>query len=81
MRRTVLVPLLALMFLHIVVLFAGFFAPYGPVAQYRLLAFAPPTRLHFVDARGNHSWRPFVYRRRAEPAGLYEEDRSRPLLP
>jgi len=46
---------------HCAILFAGFFAPYSPVAQHREYAYAPPTRLHFVDARGLHI-RPFIYR-------------------
>ena len=40
---------------------AGFLAPYDPVTQNRELAFAPPTRLHFVDPAGAVHLRPFVY--------------------
>jgi peptide/nickel transport system permease protein len=42
-------------------LFAGFLAPHDPTTQNRDLAFAPPTRLHFVDSTGKVHLRPFVY--------------------
>jgi peptide/nickel transport system permease protein len=44
-----------------IVLFAGFFAPYGFATQDRDTPFTPPTGLHFVDARGAFHVRPFVY--------------------
>jgi peptide/nickel transport system permease protein len=66
--------------LHLVLLFAGFFAPYDPAVQDRELPYAPPTRWHFVDDAGFHL-RPFVYAWKTvlegEQAGSYEEDRSR----
>ena len=46
---------------HALVLFAGFFAPYSFSTQNRDLPFAPPSRIHFVDARGKFHARPFVY--------------------
>ncbi len=46
---------------HVVVLFAGFFAPYDFSVQNREIPFAAPTRLHLVDARGKFHLRPFVY--------------------
>ncbi|MFY9841535.1 MAG: ABC transporter permease [Terriglobales bacterium] len=49
----------ALAALHLVLLFAGFFAPYDPMTQDRELPYAPPTCLHFQDGRGFHL-RPFV---------------------
>lgn len=53
--------------LHLVVLFAGFFAPYDPTLQDRDRPFAPPTRIHFIDARGGlHAW-PFVYLLQDDP--------------
>jgi len=45
---------------HLVLLFAGFFAPYDPTTQDRELPYAPPTRVHFKDSPGLHL-RPFVY--------------------
>jgi peptide/nickel transport system permease protein len=76
--------LAALAFTHLVLLFAGFFAPYDPTAQDRELPYAPPTHLHFRDASGFHL-RPFVYAWTSLPAGAqpddyqenYREDRSR----
>jgi peptide/nickel transport system permease protein len=64
---------------HLVLLFAGFFAPYDPVAQDRELPYAPPTRLHFTDGSGFHL-RPFVYAWTSVIEGdqpeSYREDRS-----
>ncbi len=57
-RTAILVGLLAGS--HLVLLFAGFFAPYDPTTQNRDLPNAPPTRLHFKDDSGFHL-RPFVY--------------------
>ncbi|MGB9068307.1 MAG: ABC transporter permease [Candidatus Acidiferrales bacterium] len=40
---------------------AGFVAPYDASSQNRDLTFAPPARIHFVDAQGKIHARPFVY--------------------
>jgi peptide/nickel transport system permease protein len=69
--------------LHLVLLFAGFFAPYDPTAQNRDLPYAPPTRVHFKDSSGFHL-RPFVYAWTSVLGGeqpdssqdTYKEDRS-----
>ena len=37
---------------HLAALGAGFLAPYPPTEQNRMLPYAPPTRLHFVDTAG-----------------------------
>jgi peptide/nickel transport system permease protein len=66
--------------LHLVLLFAGFFAPYDPTTQNRDLPYAPPTRVHFKDSSGFHL-RPFVYAWTSvldgDQAESYQEDRSR----
>ena len=46
---------------HLGALGAGFLAPYPPAEQNRMLPYAPPSRLHFVDAAGRFHLRPFVY--------------------
>jgi peptide/nickel transport system permease protein len=56
-RRIVLLVVFAV---HAVVLAAHWVAPYDPAAQQRLLAFAPPSRLHAIDAEGRWHLRPFV---------------------
>jgi hypothetical protein len=53
--------------LHLLVLLAGFAAPYDPVEQTRTLPFAPPSRLHVVDADGAFHLRPFVYALAPDP--------------
>src|SRR5262249_38665078 len=74
----IIVCALLLAALHLVVVFPGFFAPYDYAAQNRELPFAPPSRLHFVDASGNFHARPFVYVWQAQAEGDgYEENRSR----
>ena len=65
---------------HAILLFAGFFAPYDPVAQDRELPYAPPSPVHFKDGSGFH-FRPFVYgwtqALEGDQAGSYQEDRGR----
>jgi peptide/nickel transport system permease protein len=75
--RAIAIPLVLLGSLHLVVLGAGFFAPYDYALQNRSLPFAPPTRIHFVDSRGAWHLRPFVYRWVEEPGGFgsYIEDK------
>ena len=68
--------LLALVYLATV--FAGFLSPDDPAAQHRDLPFAPPTRLHLMDAAGRLHLRPFVYvLARSDGDDVYAEDRSR----
>ncbi len=64
--------------LHAIILCAGFIAPYDFSVQNRDLVFAPPTRIHFVDAHGRFHARPFVYGLQKGPAsvGAYEIDQS-----
>jgi peptide/nickel transport system permease protein len=45
---------------QLLILFAGFFAPYGFAAQDRERPFAPPTTLQFRDAQGHFHLRPFI---------------------
>jgi peptide/nickel transport system permease protein len=54
LARLLAVPLLLLS------LFSDFLAPTSPDAQDLNLFYAPPTRIHFVDAQGAFHWRPFV---------------------
>lgn len=77
-RRTIGLAGGLLALLHGVVLAASFVAPYDFAAQHRDLPYAPPTRLHWVDARGKFHLRPFVYRwvEQSEGSGNYVEDTS-----
>jgi len=72
-------PVAVLAFLHLIALGADVVAPYDPAEQTRELIWAPPTKLHLVDAAGRWHLRPFVYRwRPADGApGRYVEDTSR----
>ena len=78
MEKKLWFALLALVLIHIVVLGARFFAPYDPTEQNRDFPFAPPMRLHLVDAQGNFHFRPFAYALvyQSSAAVPYEEDRS-----
>jgi peptide/nickel transport system permease protein len=63
--------------LHLAVLLAGWLAPYDYAAQHREYPFAPPVRVHFIDAAGRFHLRPFVYGIAQDPAaGDYREDRG-----
>jgi peptide/nickel transport system permease protein len=77
-RAALLLGLASLAAIHLAALGAGFLAPYGPTEQNRSLAYAPPTRLRFVDAEGRFHFRPVVHPLvRSGPGGAYEEDRRR----
>ncbi len=69
----------ALAGVHLVLLLAGFFAPYDPANQDRELPYAPPTHLHFEGNSGFHL-RPFVCLWTSvldgDGAGSYKEDCS-----
>jgi len=68
MRTKIVILVAGLTGLHLILLFAGFFAPYDPVTQDRELPYAPPTKLHFKDGSGFHL-RPFVYAWTSVPGG------------
>ena len=67
--------------LHVVVLCAGFFAPYDPTEQERATPYLPPMGLHLVDARGSLRFRPFAYSLKLREGSFdqYEEDIARPI--
>jgi peptide/nickel transport system permease protein len=79
-RNSIAILIAVLAGLHLILLCAGFVAPYDPATQNRELPYAPPTRLHFKGASGFHL-RPFVYASmrvlEGDQAGSLEEDRSR----
>jgi peptide/nickel transport system permease protein len=79
MRAKTVTLIAALVLLHLILLFAGFFAPYDPTVQNRELPYAPPTRLHFRDSAGLHL-RPLVYNWTISAEGdapdTYKEDLS-----
>ena len=78
-RKTLWLVLAILGVMHAVILCAGFFSPHDPAAQHRLVPFASPARLRWVDAQGQFHLRPFVYARVPDPANprALVEDRTR----
>lgn len=68
--------------LHIVILAAGFFAPYAPSEQDREHAYLPPMHIHFVDSHGHLHLRPFFYPLRLQENSFEQyEDDSATLVP
>lgn len=59
--------------LHLIVIVGGPIGPYDYADQNRNYPFAPPTRIHFIDADGRFHLRPFVYGTRSPE---YVEDRK-----
>src|SRR5271165_2845121 len=59
--QKIAVPLAALVTVHLLVVFAGFVAPYDVATQFREHPYAPPSRVHFRDEEGHIHTRPFVY--------------------
>jgi peptide/nickel transport system permease protein len=69
----------ALGLIYLAAAFAGFLAPENPTTQRRDLVFAPPTRVHFVNAKGAFHVRPFVRVTVLREGAIdeYEEDSAR----
>lgn len=76
-KRNIVAAAIFLLLLHLAMLFAGFVAPYDAAAQNRDFPFAPPTRIHFIDAREHIHIRPFIYVWVARPDSFYEYEESR----
>jgi peptide/nickel transport system permease protein len=76
-KRKVIAAIVFLLALHLVILFAGFVAPYEPATQNRDVPYAPPSRLHFIDSLGHLHFRPFVYQWAAGADGSYQYEESR----
>lgn len=81
-QRKLLFAVGLLLFVHILVLGAGFFSPYDPQMQNRDFPFVPPTPLHWVDNHGRFHLRPFVYLWVALPDhfAAYEPDARRAVF-
>jgi peptide/nickel transport system permease protein len=60
-HKMALIATVVLTVLYIVIAFVEFFAPYDPRRNNRDYLYAPPQRLHFVDAQGGFHVRPFTY--------------------
>ena len=60
-HRVAVFSLFLLLLLYALAILAEFFSPYGAFERHRGYLFAPPTRIHFVDAQGRFHLRPFVY--------------------
>jgi peptide/nickel transport system permease protein len=79
-RREVKIWLILLGALHLIILCAGFFAPYDPAEQDRKNSYLPPMRVHLVDAHGHLHLRPFVHEFQLLPGTFdqYVEDATQP---
>jgi peptide/nickel transport system permease protein len=77
-RHKLWVALLLLIVFYGLILFAGFFAPYDVATQNRDLPFAPPTRVHLIDAQEKFHLRPFVYGVHSDPTNPtgYQDDNN-----
>jgi peptide/nickel transport system permease protein len=69
----------ALAVVHVGVALAGFLSPNHFAEQHRELPLSPPMKLHWIDAQGRWSPRPFVHPWAARNGLVYREDRSRRL--
>jgi peptide/nickel transport system permease protein len=50
-----------LIILYVVAMFCEFFSPYTTVSRHENYLYAPPQRIHFIDAEGRFHLQPFVY--------------------
>lgn len=60
-HRLAMVSAVLLIILYLVAIFCELLSPYDPNEYFPDYVYAPPQTLHFVDAEGNFSLRPFVY--------------------
>ncbi|HEX3153160.1 MAG TPA: ABC transporter permease [Candidatus Angelobacter sp.] len=67
-----------LLIIHVLVVLAGFIAPYSFETQERDYPYAPPARLHFFDCSRKFHFRPFVYVTKSAENDLnnYQQDCS-----
>jgi peptide/nickel transport system permease protein len=79
-RPKLLVTVSLLVALHVLVLSAGFIAPYNYSTQDREHPYAPPARLHMVDCSGKWHALPFVYNLKTKDGTVdeYEEQCAQP---
>jgi len=80
-NRVAVVAGIILIIFYIVILFAGFFAPYGMSEPHSKYLYAPPHRLRFIDSEGSFHFRPFVYRMEGKRHPktfrfIYKDDKS-----
>jgi peptide/nickel transport system permease protein len=61
-HRIAVISAIILIFIYIIIIFAGFFAPYNMREPHSEYLYSPPHRLRFIDDAGNFSFRPFVYK-------------------
>src|SRR5262245_48989027 len=69
----------ALLTLHVAVAFAACLSPNDFAEQHRDLPLSPPMKLHFIDAQGRWTLRPFVHPWAPRDGVEYREDRARSL--
>ena len=62
--------------IHLIVIFAGFLAPYNYDTQHRDQPFAPPSRVHWYDPDSRFGLHPYIYKVGNVEGGEYQEDRS-----
>ncbi|HEY1939384.1 MAG TPA: ABC transporter permease [Candidatus Angelobacter sp.] len=69
-----------LLTIHVAIVLAGFIAPYNYETQEREHAYAPPTKIHFIDCAGKFHLRAFVYVTKPAENDLnqYQQDCSQP---
>ncbi len=80
-HRLAIVSAAVVIALYVTALFCEFIAPYDPNSKVSGFKYAPPQRIHFIDAEGRFSLRPFVYglAREQDPDTLrynYSEDET-----
>ena len=68
------IALALLLAVHAAAAFSTWLAPYPYADQHRDYPYAPPARIHFIDARGKLYIRPFVYGLTPIESGGYRED-------
>lgn len=68
-RRSIVIVTGVFLAVNCCLVLASFIAPYSPTQQHREFAYAPPAKIHFVDAAGHFHVHPFVYELEAADNG------------
>src|SRR5260221_4117510 len=74
--------MLPLAVIYGIVAWSGFFAPQDSAEQDRERPYAPPIRIHWIDAKGSFHFRPFFYGQQLR-AGSFDryEERTDQVIP
>ena len=76
LKRKLGIAISLLAIIHLIVIFAGFIAPYNYDTQHREQPYMPPNRVHWYDPDSRFRLHPYIYKVGTAQGAEYQEDRS-----